>query len=138
MIFEWDLEEPRNIWRKSIPGRSNYKGKVSDVGVWKACCKNSKQVSWIFPSEMRADRARPGHRGFCRSILVRISFLKELGSHQKVLRKGITGSDLVFTFYKYYLASVQFRGRKQIEEAVEFFRWELDKLYTKSLRVSGL
>lgn len=38
--LESDLEEPGNIWRESILGRDNNKGKV-DVGVWNACSKNS-------------------------------------------------------------------------------------------------
>lgn len=40
IALELDLEEPGNIWRESILGRDNYKGRVWG-GVWNACSKNS-------------------------------------------------------------------------------------------------
>lgn len=45
------------------------------------------------------DRTKPDHARTFRSILVKTLSLNEMGSHQKVLRQRVTGSDILFTFY---------------------------------------
>lgn len=69
---------------------------------------------------MRAYRTRPDHAGSFRSILVRNLFLKEMGSHQQVLRQDVTVFEILF------ISTVcvvwQEGATVDTEEAVEYIR----------------
>lgn len=96
--LESDLEEPENIWRESILGRDNYKGKVW-CGCMKCMFQEQHRSLGYFRVKWGMDRTIPDHARSFRSILVKTLSLNEMGSHQKILRQRVTGSDILFTFY---------------------------------------